>query len=279
MNYYERHLGDYAKDTAHLTMLEHGAYTLLLDRYYGTEQGIPADQAHRIARARSKEERAAVDAVLAEFFELRSDGWHQERCDAEIERYQAGEPEREVKKANEGNRLKRHREERARLFKALADAGHHAAWNIPMNELRELVKRCSLPLPETAPATPATATQTPDTRHQTPVIPSDADASAGRPAAPQSPKDVVFALGVPLLTASGVKEPNARSFLAMQVKAHGDAKTAEALQACAEERPVEPISWLQTRLGPIKTGAKAGRHAGFENLDYRNGVTADGHLA
>ncbi len=30
MNYYERHLGDYAKDTAHLTMIEHGAYTLLL---------------------------------------------------------------------------------------------------------------------------------------------------------------------------------------------------------------------------------------------------------
>lgn len=108
---------------------------------------------------------------------------------------------------------------------------------------------------------------------------SDADASAGKPAAPPAPKDVVFALGVPLLTTSGVKESNARSFLAMQVKAHGDAKTAEALQACAEERPVEPISWLQARLGPIKTGAKAGRHAGFENLDYRNGVTADGHLA
>ena len=46
------HLGDYAKDTAHLSMLETGAYRLLLDRYYGTEQGIPADQAHRIARAK-----------------------------------------------------------------------------------------------------------------------------------------------------------------------------------------------------------------------------------
>lgn len=43
MNYYERHLGDYSKDTAHLTMIEHGAYGLLLDRYYGTEAGIPAD--------------------------------------------------------------------------------------------------------------------------------------------------------------------------------------------------------------------------------------------
>ena len=45
VNYYERHLGDYARDTAHLTMVEHGAYTLLLDRYYATESPIPADQA------------------------------------------------------------------------------------------------------------------------------------------------------------------------------------------------------------------------------------------
>ena len=45
MNYYERHLGDYAKDAGHLSMLEHGAYSLLLDRYYTTEQPIPADQA------------------------------------------------------------------------------------------------------------------------------------------------------------------------------------------------------------------------------------------
>ena len=84
INYYERHLGDYARDTAHLTMVEHGAYTLLLDRYYATESPIPADQAHRVARARTKEERAAVDAVLAEFFTLVDGAWKSRRADAEI---------------------------------------------------------------------------------------------------------------------------------------------------------------------------------------------------
>lgn len=84
MNYYERHLGDYAKDTAHLSMIEHGAYTLLLDRYYSTEAGIPEDQAHRVARARSKEERAAVDAVLAEFFILQDGLWINGRAEEEI---------------------------------------------------------------------------------------------------------------------------------------------------------------------------------------------------
>lgn len=86
MNYYERHLGDYAKDTAHLTMLEHGAYGLLLDRYYGTEQGIPADQAHRVARARTREEKQAVDAVLSEFFTLRDGVWVNQRAEEEIEK-------------------------------------------------------------------------------------------------------------------------------------------------------------------------------------------------
>ncbi len=88
MNYYEHHLGDYAKDTAHLSMLEHGAYRLLLDRYYSTEEGIPAAQAHRVARARSKEERDAVDTVLEEFFVLRDDVWVNGRAEEEIAKAQ-----------------------------------------------------------------------------------------------------------------------------------------------------------------------------------------------
>lgn len=89
LNYYERHLGDYAKDTGHLTMLEHGAYNLLLDRYYATESGIPADQAYRVARARTKEERDAVDVVLLEFFTLDAGVYAKKRCEEELERARA----------------------------------------------------------------------------------------------------------------------------------------------------------------------------------------------
>lgn len=89
MNYYERHLGDYAKDAGHLTMLEHGAYTLLLDRYYTTEQGIPAEQAHRVCRARTDDEKAAVDIVLAEFFVLVNGVWTHDRVEREITKMQA----------------------------------------------------------------------------------------------------------------------------------------------------------------------------------------------
>jgi len=190
MNYYEHHLGDYAEATGHLTFVEDAAYSRLIRKYYSTEKPLPAEikSVQRLVGAQKKDEKEAVETVLKEFFELRADGWHQDRCDIEIARYQAGEPEREVKKANEDNRMKRHREERARLLKLVTDAGLHAPWNIGITELRNLAARLdsdgkpeteNVPLPETAPATPATATQTPDTRHQTPVLKTKAEDSGG----------------------------------------------------------------------------------------------------
>lgn len=88
MNYYERHLGDYARDTVHLSLLEHGVYTLLLDRYYVTERPLPLDERElfRLLRASSKAEKAAVGQVLREFFVETPDGWRHGRCDEEIER-------------------------------------------------------------------------------------------------------------------------------------------------------------------------------------------------
>lgn len=84
MNYYERHLGDYARDTGHLTVLEHGVYTLLLDRYYATESGIPQEISEKICRARSRDERAAVASVLREFFRLIDGVWVNDRAEGEI---------------------------------------------------------------------------------------------------------------------------------------------------------------------------------------------------
>lgn len=91
---------------------------------------------------------------------------------------------------------------------------------------------------------------------------------------------MVFGLGVPLLTQAGVVERNARSFLAMNAKHHGDVAVADALNRCAVERPVDPISWLQRALGAIKPGAaKGSKHAGFASKNYQDGVTEDGFLA
>jgi uncharacterized protein YdaU (DUF1376 family) len=84
LNYYPHHIGDYAKDTGHLSWDEDMAYTRLLRAYYSREGAIPEDQAYRLARASSTVQRKAVDSVLKEFFALEGDGWHNKRADAEL---------------------------------------------------------------------------------------------------------------------------------------------------------------------------------------------------
>jgi uncharacterized protein YdaU (DUF1376 family) len=87
MNYYERHIGDYLKDTAHLSLLEHGIYTRLLDVYYTKEAGIEPSEAARLVGARSRDEKNALATVVSEFFVLMDGIYTQPRCDREIERF------------------------------------------------------------------------------------------------------------------------------------------------------------------------------------------------
>jgi uncharacterized protein YdaU (DUF1376 family) len=68
VNYYKRHLGDYARKTRHLSIVEHGIYTLLLDAYYDRERSISEAEAIRFSGARTEEELRAVKNVLSEFF-------------------------------------------------------------------------------------------------------------------------------------------------------------------------------------------------------------------
>ena len=87
MNYYKRHIGDYAAKAGHLSPLEHGVYNLLIDAYYNREEAPTKPEAARWARARSTDELAALDAVLAEFFALEGDRYVQTRIEDEIAAY------------------------------------------------------------------------------------------------------------------------------------------------------------------------------------------------
>ena len=161
MNYYEHHIGDYAEATSHLSFVEDAAYSRLLRKYYASERPLPVDvkSVQRLVGARSREEKKAVDDMLAEFFILQADGWHNSRCDEEIERFTLGAPERKTRKANEELRLKRHREERTRLFLALHAVDQSPAWNAPIAVLRSLhAQFCATA--ETGPATPQTSLAT-----------------------------------------------------------------------------------------------------------------------
>lgn len=88
MNYYKRHLGDLAKSCADLSQGEMGAYDLLMDWHYANEKPIPnvSERFYRIARATTKAERANVDSVLRDLFDLTADGYVQKRALEEIEK-------------------------------------------------------------------------------------------------------------------------------------------------------------------------------------------------
>lgn len=89
MNYYKRHLGDYAKSLSNLSQGQVGAYDLLLDWHYANERPLPLDQEelYIIGRCRSKPERDNVDRVLR-YFDKTNEGYIQKRALEEIEKYQ-----------------------------------------------------------------------------------------------------------------------------------------------------------------------------------------------
>jgi uncharacterized protein YdaU (DUF1376 family) len=91
VNHYPHHIGDYRRDTGHLSLLEHGIYRQLLDTYYLSETAIPkeTDLVMRRLRADTEVEQKAVLTVLREFFEDTPEGWIHRRCEAEIARYRA----------------------------------------------------------------------------------------------------------------------------------------------------------------------------------------------
>lgn len=91
MLFFPMHIGDWAKSTMHLSHEERGIYLSLLVRYYDTEQPLPPERifVYRLLSVRNADAMQAVDAVLAEFFTLEDDGFHNKRADEEITRFHA----------------------------------------------------------------------------------------------------------------------------------------------------------------------------------------------
>lgn len=90
MHYYKRNLGDYAKKAGRLTMLQHGAYTLLIDSCYDREAFPTLEQAIEWTWASTEAEVEAVKFVLDRFFTLdESNQYVQDRILQELLEYHA----------------------------------------------------------------------------------------------------------------------------------------------------------------------------------------------
>lgn len=89
MHYYQFNIGDYRRDTSHLSLLEHGIYRQLIDTYYLSEKPLCADYANlmRSHCVRTDEEEKALKNVLNDFFVLTDDGWLHKGCEKIIDSY------------------------------------------------------------------------------------------------------------------------------------------------------------------------------------------------
>jgi uncharacterized protein YdaU (DUF1376 family) len=244
MNYYERHLGDYAKDTAHLSMLEHGAYNLLLDRYYGTEAGIPTGDVYRVARAKSKPEKLAVDSVLKEFFTVVDGAWVKNRVEEEIQRYRDSIPAAEEKKLNDKERQRRARERRKALFNELRELGVVMPWDASTSELQTELSRVKLQERHGAVTHPVTRD---NTASQSPVPSPQRDSRRGEAPSvpdPPDPRKAMFDLGVKLLGARH------RGLIGKAVSQIGEKKVAEILGGMAVKPPVDPAAYFAKAIQP-----------------------------
>ncbi len=98
--WYPRDMGLYARDTKHLSLLEHGAYNLLLDYYYANGSLDLGDGSNassiasllpdfsrlfRICSAITKDEQKAVESVISMFFVKDGDSYRHNKADEVIE--------------------------------------------------------------------------------------------------------------------------------------------------------------------------------------------------
>lgn len=128
MNFFKLYIGDYQRDTAHLSLTEHGAYLLMLQHYYATEKPLPVGKAlHRMLRATDKAERDAIDTIASQFWRETDGGLVNDRADAEITKAGAqAETNRHIALAREARRKAAREEHEASTNRATNAEPNHS---------------------------------------------------------------------------------------------------------------------------------------------------------
>jgi uncharacterized protein YdaU (DUF1376 family) len=85
MHYYQHHIGDFIKATARLSDTQAMGYLRLLWMYYDSEKPLNKDVEVLAFQIGATIE--DTELLLRSFFVLRETGWHQTRCDNEIQDY------------------------------------------------------------------------------------------------------------------------------------------------------------------------------------------------
>ncbi len=258
-------IGAYLADTMAFTTEQHGAYLLLILAYWRERAPLPDDdEALRGITKLDRGDWKRVRPVLARKFRVADGVWWHKRIEQEIAAADA-----RAKKASE----KASKAAQARWQAPSEQCSKHAP-SMPQALPEHVLEDCPTPLP--------TSLSSPSGQKEKPA--------RKRAAAPQL-------VSVEQMVAEGVDPQNAADWLVarkaknlpltptvwQQTKdeaAKAGMTAAEAIKHAAGEGWAGfKAKWLQAEGQASKAPARAPtRHAGFETKDYREGITADGHL-
>jgi uncharacterized protein YdaU (DUF1376 family) len=227
MHYYQHHIGDFIKATARLSDNQTMGYLRLLWMYYDSEKPLKPDT--KILAFQIGASVEDTELLLESFFVLCENGWHQTRCDKEIEDYR----EFLNKKSNAGKAsAERRKNNRA--------TGVEQLLNSSPSDVQ------------------LTTNQQPLTTNHNSVSKDTGD----KP--PLTPDEIIFGYGVPLLTNAGATDKSARSFLGSLRKAHGDETLVNTLRDCLRAKPLQPLEWLAKALPPDGIKPKLNKQESLE---------------
>lgn len=231
--WYAWYPSDYASKTAHLSLLEHGAYRVLLDHYYQVDGKVVANATPllRVCRAFDAAEQAAVKAVLLEFF-LERDGYYRhERADAELEKRR----ELKAKRAAAGSK--------GGSQKALASAVANAKQKPPHLHLHLQNKEDSEAKASEPTGSPAPVIEL--------IVPKkEPEPEPPKPVLVATPMDLeaqVWAVGKAYLEGHGVSRQQAGALIGKWRKLLGydDLEVIRTLRRAQSECVVDPIPFIE----------------------------------
>lgn len=164
MHHYPFHVGDYRKDTANLSLLEHGVYRSLIDCYYLQETPLVADKDKlcRMIGARTPEEKQAVSYILDDYFTLKSDGYHHSGCHKVLEKIYGRS---EAARKSAAMRWGKHEENMHKTCERIENECERIA-NASESDANEMLPTTHNPLPITHNKTPSSSgDDKPETKH------------------------------------------------------------------------------------------------------------------
>jgi uncharacterized protein YdaU (DUF1376 family) len=227
VNFYKHYIGDFQRDTGHLSLAQKGAYRGMLDHYYATERPLPLDLTAiaRLVGAVSGAEKSAVESVLREFWVETPDGWINRRAQSEIDKASAQRETNQVI-GKLGGRPKKNRIGSDKKTESVSKPEPN---NNPNQTPDKYIPPPAgeTPSVEVNPTVPAAGSQPPD--------PPDPDG-------PDDPVKRLFDLGVAVLTRAGHSERSARAFIGKVRQKVGD--EAAIGMVLAAQKTTDPAGYV-----------------------------------